>query len=141
TLGLNVAIGKSWGDMKKMMLEEFCPDKEKGFSRETKENGKIHRVAIGTTTLEETIKATTATNNTTTRDKEIREHLLMPQLSRLDTRDTNLFVTIARDITTAIAGQLATTAEGQAILRKTVGGSQLQFVMNVEKRVTPGTSV
>nr|GFC66577.1 reverse transcriptase domain-containing protein [Tanacetum cinerariifolium] len=26
TLGLNVAIGKSWGDMKKMMLEEFCPD-------------------------------------------------------------------------------------------------------------------
>nr|GEX23354.1 hypothetical protein [Tanacetum cinerariifolium] len=28
TLGLNVAIGKSWGDMKKMMLEEFCPDEE-----------------------------------------------------------------------------------------------------------------
>nr|GEW23629.1 putative reverse transcriptase domain, ribonuclease H-like domain, aspartic peptidase domain protein [Tanacetum cinerariifolium] len=28
TLGLNVAIRKSWGDMKKMMLEEFCPDKE-----------------------------------------------------------------------------------------------------------------
>nr|GEU60952.1 putative reverse transcriptase domain-containing protein [Tanacetum cinerariifolium] len=28
TLGLNVAIGKSWGDMKKIMLEEFCPDKE-----------------------------------------------------------------------------------------------------------------
>nr|GFB09294.1 reverse transcriptase domain-containing protein [Tanacetum cinerariifolium] len=26
--GLNVAIGKSWGDMKKMMLEEFCPDEE-----------------------------------------------------------------------------------------------------------------
>nr|GEV79308.1 hypothetical protein [Tanacetum cinerariifolium] len=28
TLGLNVAIGKSWGDMKKMILEEFCPDEE-----------------------------------------------------------------------------------------------------------------
>nr|GEX74657.1 hypothetical protein [Tanacetum cinerariifolium] len=28
TLGLNVAIGKSWGDMKKMMLEEFCLDEE-----------------------------------------------------------------------------------------------------------------
>nr|GEW35218.1 putative reverse transcriptase domain-containing protein [Tanacetum cinerariifolium] len=28
TLGLNVATGKSWGDMKKMMLEEFCPDEE-----------------------------------------------------------------------------------------------------------------
>nr|GEX97318.1 putative reverse transcriptase domain-containing protein [Tanacetum cinerariifolium] len=28
TLGLNVAIGKSWGDMKKMKLEEFCPDEE-----------------------------------------------------------------------------------------------------------------
>nr|GEX03704.1 hypothetical protein [Tanacetum cinerariifolium] len=28
TLGLNVAIGKSWGDMKNMMLEEFCPDEE-----------------------------------------------------------------------------------------------------------------
>nr|GFC23213.1 putative zinc finger, CCHC-type, retrotransposon Gag domain protein [Tanacetum cinerariifolium] len=28
TLGLNVAIEKSWGDMKKMMLEEFCLDKE-----------------------------------------------------------------------------------------------------------------
>nr|GEV19671.1 hypothetical protein [Tanacetum cinerariifolium] len=28
TLGLNVTIGKSWGDMKKMMLEEFCPDEE-----------------------------------------------------------------------------------------------------------------
>nr|GEU41380.1 putative reverse transcriptase domain-containing protein [Tanacetum cinerariifolium] len=30
TLGLNVAIGKSWGDMKKMMLEEFCLDEEGG---------------------------------------------------------------------------------------------------------------
>nr|GEW72061.1 hypothetical protein [Tanacetum cinerariifolium] len=28
TLGFNVAIGKSWGDMKKMMLEEFYLDKE-----------------------------------------------------------------------------------------------------------------
>nr|GEY92270.1 reverse transcriptase domain-containing protein [Tanacetum cinerariifolium] len=28
TLGLKVAIGKSWGDMKKMMLEEFCPDEK-----------------------------------------------------------------------------------------------------------------
>nr|GEZ72179.1 hypothetical protein [Tanacetum cinerariifolium] len=28
TLGLNVAIGKSWGDMKKMMLEEFHPNEE-----------------------------------------------------------------------------------------------------------------
>nr|GEX10322.1 putative reverse transcriptase domain-containing protein [Tanacetum cinerariifolium] len=28
TLGLNVAIGKSWGDMKKMMMEEFCLDEE-----------------------------------------------------------------------------------------------------------------
>nr|GEX11243.1 reverse transcriptase domain-containing protein [Tanacetum cinerariifolium]GEX13134.1 reverse transcriptase domain-containing protein [Tanacetum cinerariifolium] len=28
TLGLDVAIGKSWGDMKKMMLEEFCPDEK-----------------------------------------------------------------------------------------------------------------
>nr|GEX09171.1 putative reverse transcriptase domain-containing protein [Tanacetum cinerariifolium] len=28
TLGLKVAIGKYWGDMKKMMLEEFCPDEE-----------------------------------------------------------------------------------------------------------------
>nr|GEY99764.1 putative reverse transcriptase domain-containing protein [Tanacetum cinerariifolium] len=29
TLGLNLAIGKSWGDLKKMMLEEFCPDEER----------------------------------------------------------------------------------------------------------------
>nr|GEX48945.1 putative reverse transcriptase domain-containing protein [Tanacetum cinerariifolium] len=28
TLGLNVAIGKSWGNMKKMMLEEFFPNEE-----------------------------------------------------------------------------------------------------------------
>nr|GEX07259.1 putative reverse transcriptase domain-containing protein [Tanacetum cinerariifolium] len=28
TLGLEVANGKSWGDMKKMMMEEFCPDEE-----------------------------------------------------------------------------------------------------------------
>nr|GEX46385.1 putative reverse transcriptase domain-containing protein [Tanacetum cinerariifolium] len=28
-LGLNVAIGKSWGDMKKMLLEEFFPTKKK----------------------------------------------------------------------------------------------------------------
>nr|GFB81713.1 hypothetical protein [Tanacetum cinerariifolium] len=41
--------------------------RQKGFPRETKENGKIHSVAIGTTTPEETIKATTATNNTITR--------------------------------------------------------------------------
>nr|GFC14528.1 hypothetical protein [Tanacetum cinerariifolium] len=46
-----------------------------------------------------------------------------------------------RNITTAIAGKLATTAKGQAILRKTVRGSQLKFVMNVEKRVTPETIV
>nr|GFB52596.1 putative reverse transcriptase domain-containing protein [Tanacetum cinerariifolium] len=29
TLGLNVEIGKSWDDMKKMMLEEFCLDEER----------------------------------------------------------------------------------------------------------------
>nr|GEY84904.1 reverse transcriptase domain-containing protein [Tanacetum cinerariifolium] len=62
-------------------------------------------------------------------------------LTWLDIRDTNLFVTITRKITTAIAGQLALTAKGWAILRKTVGGGQLQFVMNVEKRVTPKTIV
>nr|GEU66139.1 putative reverse transcriptase domain-containing protein [Tanacetum cinerariifolium] len=28
TLGLEVAIGKPWGEMKKMMIEEFCPDEE-----------------------------------------------------------------------------------------------------------------
>nr|GEZ85414.1 putative reverse transcriptase domain-containing protein [Tanacetum cinerariifolium] len=28
TLGLNLAIGKSWGNMKMMMLEEFCPGEE-----------------------------------------------------------------------------------------------------------------
>ncbi|GJX65930.1 putative reverse transcriptase domain-containing protein [Tanacetum coccineum] len=28
TLGLAVANGKSWDDMKKMMLEEFCPEEE-----------------------------------------------------------------------------------------------------------------
>nr|GEX92934.1 hypothetical protein [Tanacetum cinerariifolium] len=28
TLGLEVANGKSWGDMKKMMMEKFCPDEE-----------------------------------------------------------------------------------------------------------------
>nr|GEV96623.1 putative reverse transcriptase domain-containing protein [Tanacetum cinerariifolium] len=28
TLGLEVANGKSWGDMKKMMMEEFCPNEE-----------------------------------------------------------------------------------------------------------------
>nr|GEV19076.1 hypothetical protein [Tanacetum cinerariifolium] len=28
TLGLEVANGKSWGDMKKIMMEEFCLDKE-----------------------------------------------------------------------------------------------------------------
>nr|GFB28246.1 hypothetical protein [Tanacetum cinerariifolium] len=28
TLGLDVAIGKSWGDIKKMMLEDFYPDEE-----------------------------------------------------------------------------------------------------------------
>nr|GEW96081.1 putative reverse transcriptase domain-containing protein [Tanacetum cinerariifolium] len=28
TLRLEVANGKSWGDMKKMMMEEFCPDEE-----------------------------------------------------------------------------------------------------------------
>nr|GEX33466.1 hypothetical protein [Tanacetum cinerariifolium] len=57
----------------------------------------------------------------------------MAQLSRLNTRDINLFVTIVRNIKTAIAGQLATTAEGRAILRKTVRGSQPQFVECREK--------
>nr|GEZ65448.1 hypothetical protein [Tanacetum cinerariifolium] len=28
TLGLEVINGKSWGDMKKIMMEEFCPDEE-----------------------------------------------------------------------------------------------------------------
>nr|GFC85103.1 reverse transcriptase domain-containing protein [Tanacetum cinerariifolium] len=54
--------------------KRFRP-RQKGFLKETKENGKIHRVARGTTTTtKEIIKATTATNNTTTRGKEIREH-------------------------------------------------------------------
>nr|GFA23259.1 hypothetical protein [Tanacetum cinerariifolium] len=67
--------------------------------------------------------------------------VIVPKETRLDTRDKNLFVTIVRNITTTIAGQLATTMEGWAILRKTVGGGQLQFVMDVEKRVTPRTIV
>ncbi|GJZ54546.1 putative reverse transcriptase domain-containing protein, partial [Tanacetum coccineum] len=28
TLGLDVVNGKSWTDMRKMMMEEFCPDEE-----------------------------------------------------------------------------------------------------------------
>nr|GFA96957.1 hypothetical protein [Tanacetum cinerariifolium] len=65
----------------------------------------------------------------------------MGKFTRLNTRDTNLFVTTARNITTAITGQLVTTAEGRVFLRKTVGGSRLQFVMDVEKGVTPRTIV
>nr|GFC51584.1 reverse transcriptase domain-containing protein [Tanacetum cinerariifolium] len=55
---------------------ETTSPRQKGFPRETKENGKIRKVAIGTTTTttEETIKATTATNNTITRGKEMHEH-------------------------------------------------------------------
>nr|GEY47971.1 putative reverse transcriptase domain-containing protein [Tanacetum cinerariifolium] len=151
-------IGKSWGDMKKMMLEEFCLDEERfhelvllcpeavptekkkveAYIKSLPENLKGETTSSRPVNMneggnrnnnpEETIKATTATNNTTTRGKEIREHCQMPQLSRLDTRDTDLFVTIARNITTAIAGQLDITTEGRAILRKTVGGSQLQWI-------------
>nr|GFB08308.1 reverse transcriptase domain-containing protein [Tanacetum cinerariifolium] len=110
--------------MKKMMLEEFYPDKEVQRMEDELRSLKLKDTNIDAYTQ---------------RFHELV--LLCPELSRLNTRDTNLFVTIVRNITTKIVGQLATTAKGRAILRKTVRGSQLQFVMNVEKRVTPGTIV
>nr|GEU65642.1 putative reverse transcriptase domain-containing protein [Tanacetum cinerariifolium] len=82
TLGLEVTNGKSWGDMKKMMMEEFCPDEEKGLAKETRGNGKTLKVAIETTTTGKTTSTIPATINTITRDKEMHEQLQLPQLSK-----------------------------------------------------------
>nr|GFB55965.1 putative reverse transcriptase domain-containing protein [Tanacetum cinerariifolium] len=73
------------------------------------------------------------------RSLKLRDTNIAAYTQRLDTKDANLSVTLTRAITTAIAGQLATTAEGRAIWQKTVRGSQPQFVTNVEKRVIPVT--
>nr|GEV45604.1 putative reverse transcriptase domain-containing protein [Tanacetum cinerariifolium] len=158
-LGLNVAIGKSWDDIKKMMLEEFFPYEEVQRMEDELRRLKLRDTNIAAYTqrfhelvllcpeavptekkkveayikgLPENIKGETTSSRPVNMNEVVRmAHTLMEQkiqakLNRLDTRDANLFVTLARSITTAIAGQLATTAEGRAILQKTVRGSQLQ---------------
>nr|GEY35158.1 retrovirus-related Pol polyprotein from transposon TNT 1-94 [Tanacetum cinerariifolium] len=67
TLGLNVAIGKSWGDMKKMMLEEFCPDEElracwRGFSA-CKQFDRLRRNAAAVKIQNDFRLTTVATNH------------------------------------------------------------------------------
>nr|GEW41288.1 hypothetical protein [Tanacetum cinerariifolium] len=52
---------------------ETTSPRQKEFLRETKVNGKTYKVTIETTTSEETIKTTPATNNTTTREGQDRE--------------------------------------------------------------------
>nr|GEV08069.1 reverse transcriptase domain-containing protein [Tanacetum cinerariifolium] len=134
--GLNVAIGKSWGDMKKMMLEDFCPDEERFHELvllcpeavPTKKK-KVEAYIKG---LPKNIKGEKTSNNNPRGNYQGNNR----HQQYNNQRQGN-----ARALTNAPAEQLATNAEGRAILRKTVGGGQLQFVMNAEKMITPGTIV
>nr|GEW08605.1 putative reverse transcriptase domain-containing protein [Tanacetum cinerariifolium] len=117
TLGLNVAIGKSWGDMKKMMLEEFYPDKE------------IHRMEDELRSLK--LKDTNIAAYTQRFHELV---LLCPEAVPTEKKKVEAYIKgLPENIKGETTSQLATTTEGQAIVRKTVRGSQLQSVMNVEK--------
>nr|GFA46107.1 reverse transcriptase domain-containing protein [Tanacetum cinerariifolium] len=107
-------MGKSWGDMKKMMLEEFYPDEEIQRMEDELRSLKLRDTNIAAYT-----------------QRFYELVILCPESVPTEKKKVEAY----------IKGQLATTAEGWAILRKTVGGGQLQFVMNVEKRVTPETTV
>nr|GEZ63944.1 hypothetical protein [Tanacetum cinerariifolium] len=125
TLGLSVAIGKSWGDMKKMKLEEFCLDEEIQRMEDELRSLKLRDTNIPTYTQRFYELVLLCPKAVPTEKKKVEAYIkglpknIKGETTSLNTRDTNLFVTIVRNITTAIAGQLATTAEGRAIMRKT----------------------
>nr|GEV68261.1 putative reverse transcriptase domain-containing protein [Tanacetum cinerariifolium] len=106
--------------MKKMMLEEFCSNEEVQRMEDELRSLKLRDTNIAAYTQRFHELVLLCPEAVPTEKKKVRER--RPRPDPLDTRDTNLFVTIARNITTAIVGQLEITAEGRAILRKTVGG-------------------
>nr|GFC01421.1 reverse transcriptase domain-containing protein [Tanacetum cinerariifolium] len=112
--GLDVAIGKSWGNIKKMMLEEFCPDEEVQRMEDELRSLKLRDTNIASYTQRFHELVLLCPKAVPTKKKKVERY---------------------------IKGQLATTAEVWAILQKTIGGVQLQFVMNAEKRVTPRTII
>nr|GEZ82467.1 reverse transcriptase domain-containing protein [Tanacetum cinerariifolium] len=95
------------GDMKKMMLEEFCPDE------------KVQR-------MEDEL-----------RSLKLRDTNIVAYTQRFH----ELVLLCPEAVPTEKKKVEAYIKEGRVILRKTVGGSQLQFVMDVEKGVTPRTIV
>nr|GFA12250.1 hypothetical protein [Tanacetum cinerariifolium] len=97
---------KSWGDMKKMMLEEFCPNKE------------VQRM-----------------------EDELRSLKLRDTNIAAYTQRFHKLVLLCPKAVPTKKKKVEAYIKGWAILRKTVRGSQLYFVMNVEKRVTPETIV
>nr|GEX76657.1 retrotransposon protein, putative, Ty3-gypsy subclass [Tanacetum cinerariifolium] len=96
----------SWGDIKKMMLEEFYPLEEVQRMEDELRSLKLRDTNIASCTQ---------------RFHELV--LLCPEAVPTEKKKVEAYI------------------KGWAILRKTVRGSQLQFVMNVEKRLTPGTIV
>nr|GFA76041.1 reverse transcriptase domain-containing protein [Tanacetum cinerariifolium] len=117
TLGLNVAIGKSWGDMKKMMLEEFFPDEEIQRMEDELRSLKLRDTNIVAYTQRFYELVLLCPEAVSTEKKKVEAYIKgLPENIKGETTS---------NITTAIAGQLPITAEGWAILRKTIGGGQL----------------
>nr|GEW96316.1 reverse transcriptase domain-containing protein [Tanacetum cinerariifolium] len=108
--------------MKKMMLEEFCPDEEIQRMEDELRSLKLRNTNIAAYTQRFHELVLLCPEAVPTEKKKVEAYIKgLPEnikwdTTSVDTRDTNLFVTIARDITTAIAGQLATTMEGRAIM-------------------------
>nr|GEU89541.1 hypothetical protein [Tanacetum cinerariifolium] len=99
TLGLEVANGKSWGDMKKMMLEEFCPDEE--VQRMEDDSNREKKVEAYIKGLPENIKGEVTSSQPVNLNDTVRmAHTLMKQKIQAKARQGN-----AQAMTNALAEQ------------------------------------
>nr|GEX05136.1 putative reverse transcriptase domain-containing protein [Tanacetum cinerariifolium] len=181
TLGLNVAIGKSWGDMKKMMLEEFCLDEEVQRMEDELRSLKLKDTNIAAYTqrfhelvllcpeavptekkkveayikgLPENIKGETTSSRPININEVVRiAHTLMEQ--KIQAKAERVSEGNKRKWENSQGGNRNNNPRGnyqgnnchqqcnnrrqgnaRALNNAPAEGSQLQFVMNVEKRVT-----
>ncbi|GJS95710.1 putative reverse transcriptase domain-containing protein [Tanacetum coccineum] len=80
TLGLDVVNGKSWTDMRKMMMEEFCPDEEVQRLENELRSLKLRDTNIAAYTLPENIKGeTTSSRPMMLNEADRMAHTLMEQ--------------------------------------------------------------
>nr|GEU50660.1 retrotransposon protein, putative, Ty3-gypsy subclass [Tanacetum cinerariifolium] len=155
TLGLNVAIGKSWGDMKKMMLKEFCLDEEVQRMEDELRSLKLRDTNIAAYTQRFYELVLLCPEAVPTEKKKVEAYIKgLPENIKGETTLSQLVNmnevirmahTLMEQKIQAKAERIAEETKENGKIHRTVGGrltpSQLQFVINVEKGDTPGTIV